>query len=337
MRRTAVTVTDPVGDSLVKPLGGTYVPGANLLGVTLAKNGSNLDVTVKTKAPLTDARLVSVVGVTPLTTAAEVLLASDHDAYVRGTLRFAVTDGWAGHGALAWRATDPQEASPYLMGLGEPADVALLVEELLPQLRDRQRVTLPRGTAALLPAWVELRGTDWDFRWLDAPPPVQPGEDRVVEVDDAAVAGLLPFASPTASTLPGAPGVRGWLGVLGPVPAPGPGDPQNQNGSSTPEITRSGSVDHAGDEVLLACVADTSAATGVGHLSSIAVHPAARGQGLGRAVTAAMARRMFASGCDLVTLGMYADNVAGRALYDGLGMHDDHRFTSGPLRIRSRW
>lgn len=243
---------------------------------------------------------------TPLTTAAEVLLAGDHDAYVRGTLRYAVTDGWTGHGALAWRATDPQEALPYLMALGEPGDVALLVEELLPLLRDRQRVTLPRGTAALLPAWVELRGTDWDFRWLGAPPAVQPGEDRVVEVPDEEVAALLPDASPTASALPGSSGVRSWLGVRGP-------------------------------DGLLACVADTSAATGVGHLSSIAVHPSARGKGLGRAVTAAMARRLFTGGCDLVTLGMYADNTAGRALYDSLGMHDDHRFTSGPLRIRSRW
>ena len=241
-----------------------------------------------------------------LTTAAEVLLASDHDPYVRGTLRYAVTDGWAGHGALAWRATDAEHALPYVMALGEPARVALLVEELLPQLRDRQRVTLPRGTAALLPAWVELRGTDWDFRWLSGPPAPQPGEDGVVPVDDAEVAALLPVASPTASSLPGSPEVRGWLGVRGP-------------------------------DGLTACVADTSATPGVGHLSSIAVHPAARGQGLGRAVTAAMARRLLAQGCDVVTLGMYADNVAGRALYDALGMRADHAFTSGPLRIRSRW
>ena len=243
---------------------------------------------------------------TPLTTAAEVLLASDHDPYVRGTLRYAVTDGWAGHGAVAWRATDAHEQVPYLMALGEPSRVALLVEEVLPQLRDRQRVTLPRGTAALLPAWVELRGTDWDFRWLSEPPAVQPGEDHVVAVTDEQVAALLPDASPTASAQPGGPGVRRWLGVRGPTG-------------------------------LLACVADTSATTGVGHLSSIAVHPNARGQGLGRAVTAALARLLLVEGCDVVTLGMYADNVAGRALYDALGMRDDHAFTSGPLRIRSRW
>jgi ribosomal protein S18 acetylase RimI-like enzyme len=88
---------------------------------------------------------------------------------------------------------------------------------------------------------------------------------------------------------------------------------------------------------LLACGADTSESPGVGHLSSIATHPDARGQGLGSAVTAALIRLLLDEGCDLVVLGLYAANSAGRALYDHLGMHDDHRFTSGKLEIRSRW
>ena len=88
---------------------------------------------------------------------------------------------------------------------------------------------------------------------------------------------------------------------------------------------------------LLACAADTSSATGVGHLSSIAVVPEARGQGLGKAVTAALTRLLFEEGNDVVTLGMYADNPEARALYDALGFRDDHRFTSGPLVVRGRW
>ncbi len=207
---------------------------------------------------------------------------------------------------MAWRATDVEERVPYLMTLGSPHAVALLVEALLPELRDGTRVTLPRGTAPLLPAWVALDGTHWDFRWLDAPPPAQSGEHEVVEVDGAVVADLLAVASPTASAQPGDPGVRRWVAVL--------------DGG-----------------VAVACAADTSAATGVGHLSSIAVHPSVRGRGLGSAVTAGLMRRMFSEGCDLVTLGMYADNSPGRALYDHLGMKDEHRWTSGPLQVRSRW
>ena len=73
------------------------------------------------------------------------------------------------------------------------------------------------------------------------------------------------------------------------------------------------------------------------NLSSIAVHPDCRGQGLGRALTAALTRRLLDEGCDLVTLGMYADNDAARAVYDALGWRAEHRFTSGPLQVRSRW
>lgn len=244
---------------------------------------------------------------TALTSAAEVLVATDHDPFARLSLRRPVVRGWLGTGATAWVGTDAHEHVPYLSALGDPAAVGALVGELVPELAHRQRVTLPRGSGAHLPAWVGLDGTHWDFRWLPSAPPEQPGEDAVRPLDDdAAVALLLGAASPTASALPGDPQVRRWVGVVE-------------------------------DGRLLACAADTSAVDGVGHLSSIAVDPTLRGRGLGRAVTASLARTMFEEGCDLVTLGMYADNEAGRALYDSLGFRDEHRFTSGPLQVRSRW
>ena len=245
--------------------------------------------------------------VSPIASAAEVLVATGHDPFARGLLRRRVLRGWVGEGATAWIAVDPEERTPYVSALGAPPAVARLLTELLPELPPRQRVTVPRGTPVHLPAWVGMDGTDWDFRWLDAPPPVQPGEERVgPEEDETALKELLTASSPTASALPGDAAVRRWVGV------------------------RDG-------ERLLACAADTSAATGVGHLSSIAVHPDARGQGLGRTVTAALTRQLFQDGCDLVTLGMYADNSTGRALYDALGYLDEHRFTSGPLLVRGRW
>ena len=245
-------------------------------------------------------------GVAPtvLTSAAELLVASGHDPYVRGRLIRPGIEGWAGHDSVAWRFADTE---PYLMTWGTPTSVALLLEELLPELRNGLPVNVPRGTAALLPAWVALGDqTDWDFRWTDVPPPEERREDEVVDVTDDEVRALLAVANPDAAARPGDGRVRRWLGIRG------------------------------GDG-LVACAADTTQATGVGHLSSIATHPDRRGEGLGAAVTAALSRRLLDEGCDLVTLGLYASNTAGRALYDRLGMKDDHRFTSGKLQIRSRW
>ena len=246
--------------------------------------------------------------VRPLGTAAEVLLATDHDPFVRGSLRRPLVRGWAADGACAWLGVDSEERRSYLSFLGERGAVGALLAELLPELPSRQRLTVPRGAPARFPAWAGMDGVDWDFRWLPEPPPVQRGEDRVEPVDDAvAVTSLLAASSSRASVQPGDEAVLGWVGVR----------------------------DRTGQ--LLACAADTSSATGVGHLSSIAVLPAARGQGLGKAVTAALTRRLFDEGKDVVTLGMYADNPAGRALYDALGFRDEHPFTSGPLVVRGRW
>jgi GNAT superfamily N-acetyltransferase len=246
---------------------------------------------------------------TAIGSSAEVLVATGHDPFARATLRRPLARGWLREDAVAWIGTDAEERVPYLSALGRPDAVAELISELLPEMPPRQRVTLPRGTAALLPAWVGLDGLgNWDFRWLAEPPPVQPGESDVLPVDDdAAVTTLLAAASPEASAVPGEPAVRRWWGT------------------------------RAVDGRLLACAADTSAATGVGHLSSIAVDPPSRGRGLAKAVTAAATRALLDEGCDVVTLGLYADNLAARGLYDALGFADEHQFTSGRLVQRSRW
>ncbi len=244
---------------------------------------------------------------TTLSSAAEILLATGHDPFARRSLDRPLVHGWLLGRTVAWLAVDPESGNRYLSALGAPPQVGELLTELLPELPPGQRLTVPRGTPAHLPAWASLEGNDWDFRWLDRPPHVQPGEDTVHPIEDAGeIDALLQAANPTASAQPGDPSVRRWYGIR----------------------------QHS---LLVACAADTSTPTGIGHLSSIAVHPAARGQGLGRVVTAALTRHLFDDGCDLVTLGMYAENTHGRALYDSLGFHDDHRFTSGPLQVRGRW
>ena len=248
------------------------------------------------------------VHVAPLGTAAEVLVATSHDPFARGTLRRPLLRGWTTDGATAWLGIDNLEQTSYLSALGDPGAVGALLTEILPELPPRQRLTVPRGTPARFPAWAGMDGIDWDFRWLPEAPPRQRGEERVEPVDDeVAVKELLAASSERASAQPGDRAALRWVGVRGPA------------------------------DRLLACAADTSSTTGVGHLSSIAVHPEARGQGLGTAVTAALTRQLFDEGKDVVTLGMYADNVAGRALYDALGFRDDHPFTSGPLVVRGRW
>ena len=243
---------------------------------------------------------------TPLGSAAEVLVATGHDPFARGSLRRPDVRGWVADGAVAWIGTDAEERVPYLSALGAPERVAELLAELLPELPPRQRLSVPRGTAALLPAWVGLEGAvEWEFRWLAAPPARQAGEALVTpDPDEAAVSALL---DADASALPGDPAVRRWWGIT------------DADGS------------------LRACAADTSAATGVGHLSSIAVDPGARGRGLGKAVTAAAARALLDDGCDVVTLGSYTGNAAATGLYDSLGFAADHRFTSGRLVQRTRW
>lgn len=246
--------------------------------------------------------------VAPLRTAAEVLLATSHDPFARGTLRRPLLRGWATDGATAWFGIDNEERTSYLSTLGEPGAVGALLAELLPELPVRQRLTVPRGTPARFPAWAGMAGVDWDFRWLPEPPARQRGEERVEPVhDEAALRELLAVSSSRASAQPGDEAALRWVGVR----------------------------DAAGQ--LVACAADTSSATGVGHLSSIAVVPEARGRGLGKAVTAALTRTLFEDGRDVVTLGTYADNPEGRALYDALGFRDDHPFTSGPLVVRGRW
>lgn len=229
------------------------------------------------------------------------------DPLVRGALRgrrFGA--GWTTGAATLLYGVDTQGQPGQVTAVGAAPAVAELLTAIAGEaLRLPVGVSLPRGTAVLLGRALRLDdATDWDFRWTATAAPAQPGEERVRLLPDdgasaAAVAALLAAASPTASSRPGDAHVRRWVGV---------GDP------------------------LLAVAADTSTAAGVGHISSVATAPAARGQGLGGAVTAALTRRLLAEGCDVVTLGLYAGNRVARRLYTRLGFVDDHPRSSGLLR-----
>jgi len=146
---------------------------------------------------------------------------------------------------------------------------------------------------------------DWDFRWTEKPPVPVPAEARVAWLPasvaaDGEIEELLAAASPTASARPGDRHVLRWAGA------------------------------RDGRGRLAAVAADTSSSARAGLLASVAVRPDVRREGLGAAVVAWVTRALLGDpGRELVGLGMYATNDAGRALYDRLGFVDEHRFTSG--------
>jgi len=185
---------------------------------------------------------------------------------------------------------------------------------LLDRIEPRS-VTVPRAAAPtatrVLPAIRRLAAgrpaAEWDWMWTtDAPPPGGPAasaspEVATLDVSDPAVSAarrdLLDRYSPRHSARPGNPEVAGWVGVR-----------------------RSGRI--------LACAAWFEEVPGIPLLASVAVHPDARREGLGSAVTAAVTRRALAAGARAVTVDLYADSHAPRRIYLRLGFATARRFSS---------
>jgi ribosomal protein S18 acetylase RimI-like enzyme len=170
-------------------------------------------------------------------------------------------------------------------------------------------ITVPFGTLPLLGERVRVGpGDDWDWMWVDReqlqPAAPDPRVQRLAPSADPEVSGLLSAASPRHSSDPGDDDVVEWFGVR-----------DSQGG-------------------LIACAAHTQAVPGVPHLSSIATHPDARGQGLGQALTATMCRQLLDEGAPVVTLGMYADNDVARRMYARIGFVCSHRWSSRAVVVR---
>lgn len=146
--------------------------------------------------------------------------------------------------------------------------------------------------------------TGWEWMVIREQPTVVPAEARLRELtpeDREAAAACLAVANPTTEARPLAEGERWWgvfepaglLGVIGAEPRPGaPGG------------------------------------RGSWHLHGLGVRPGARGQGLGGALTAGVARRLLADGADWVSLGMWDDNTGARRIYHRLGFRTVHRLVT---------
>jgi len=209
---------------------------------------------------------------------------------------------WRADGAVAMVAVDAELRVPILLGVGADAAVAEVVAYAARDGDVPGEVIVPSGAMPLLPSWLRPDAVDaWVWRSLSAPPEPQAGEERagwLSEADHDALKALISAAAPGSSVWPGDPAARRWAGI------------RDERG-------------------LRACLADTSRLPGVGHVSGIATAPDARGRGYGGAVTAWAARRMFAEGAELVTLGVYAENAAAGRVYDRLGFSAEHRMSSG--------
>jgi ribosomal protein S18 acetylase RimI-like enzyme len=230
---------------------------------------------------------------------ADVLSITGGDPLVRGVRGGSRGPAWksAGDRAVAFTGYDAEDRIRSLVALGPYEETPDLVLGVRHELPEGIRVIVPRGTPLEL-----AEPTGWNFRAAYDAPPLQPAEALAAWCDDHdAITDLLKVVSPGTSAWPGDAKVRRWAGIWE-------------------------------DGHLLACLADTTAVEGVGHVSAIAVHAEARGRALGPSITAWAMRRLFEEGCDVVTLGVYSDNAVGLRMYDRLGFTVDHALTSGMIR-----
>ncbi|WP_050348304.1 GNAT family N-acetyltransferase [Arsenicicoccus sp. oral taxon 190] len=214
--------------------------------------------------------------------------------------------GWACGDAVAYLRQSHSGRSN-VTAWGPRPDLQRLVEALLeggelsPGL---DHVTLPRDDADVLTGRVGTgQGGAWDWLATVVIPARTPAEDRLEELHDLADAAelqaLADRENPLSEGYPGTGRSERWVGV------------------------RDGGR-------IVACGAVHRLSSGAAHLSGILVAGSHRGQGLGRAVTAALTRDLLRVE-PVVTLGMYADNVVARSLYHSMGFTTDKRWWSCSL------
>lgn len=92
-------------------------------------------------------------------------------------------------------------------------------------------------------------------------------------------------------------------------------------------------VRQAGELVAMAGLHVRSERYHAAALGNVATQPRCRGQGLARAVTAALCRRLLERGIHHIGLNVREANTAGRALYEGLGFEPRLRYQEGVVSL----
>ncbi|QKV96499.1 GNAT family N-acetyltransferase [Streptomyces sp. NA02950] len=213
--------------------------------------------------------------------------------------------GWSGDGAAAWL----DDTRGHVWSVGEPVAAAALVLRAAQRHPDQVReFTGPRGTDALVARHLPMTDVvEWVFRWTLEEPPVQRGEEQVVELGVDHHEELLAFLnehSPAHSTGPGSAGVSLWAGIR----------------------------DHDGR--LVACGALSSLRdSGAPLMASVATDARMRGQGLGAALTSWLTRYAVRHH-GFCTLWQLADNAAADRLYDRLGYRNEDPCVAARIPVR---
>lgn len=232
---------------------------------------------------------------------------TDNDPVIRTVVRGGRITGpaWSGYGAWSWQGVHRGE--PAITGIGSPAGAARIFEATVDERPDLRHASLPRGWLTHVTSVPVEHRAEWDWFWTEKAPEARPQSHLATwlspdEGDD--VRALLEQAMPDAVAWPGDARVRRWAGI--------------RDGSNR----------------LVACAADTAHSPLIGHLSSVATAPDQRRKGYGGALIAWVTRQCLDEDAEMMTLGMYADNTAGRRLYGPLGYTCEHQFTSTSVDLR---
>lgn len=245
----------------------------------------------------------------PVQIASDSLTSEHDDPFVRWRLDPAAIDRVHRHGEAVLielrldRHGEPV-SGPTLLCLGPAHDLAPLVADAAGRIgRVPHQVSIERHAAHLLPAgWQWEQRRVWDWMWTTRAPAAVPGEDSVVPLAAAGLGeadAVLDAANPDSHGRPGSSDVQRWLGV------------------------------RDTDGALVATGGMFVLSTGISHLRGITTLPAARGRGIGTALSAGLTRLGLEYGGGVCTLGAYSHNTTAIEIYRRLGFHHAHTFCSG--------